>query len=797
MLSYFNHKSVLNKLKSMQDLPKSTVLLIVLTFVLSTGLAYSGPKKKVKSFSQGSFIFLGLKDRITSIIKESTSSVEGYIVNAIKAKGKAAKVSPVVSFLSPAAGQILTSQPLVEVKFSEEVLASTKGRGALNPSNYRLGGAGAKGLKVTKVTGEGAGPYSLSFSGDFVSGVVVVTVRRVASLSGGIAKNTRLKFSMEIPPTDTDNSGLKIVDSLLQPSLFSPKLGKLRLKTNLVGSPIKGKRGDVFRAVQLFLVKSESNEVLKKVVKGKRISLNQMNRSVASSNLTFSINLSWDGLDSKGQSVGNGEYSYQTYVKLLKKQGPRGKFKVVTTSQSVSGFFEVDTESPELLAISPQDGDVLNHTTPTISVSFSENVQGAKLLENYQFSGNGLNDVYLTGVAGLGAGPYTLSLNGDFVEGDVVLEVLNIKDEAGNPMEGEVVTNFSMLIPLVLSASSPNESFNAKTATVSYEFNKAVVDTELDNGSALNIDNVTLSGEGAEGLEVVAVSGNGAGPYVLELDGEFSTGEVKVTLENIEDLFVQAMVSSEIDFVVDATIPDIFLTTPYPNSTVSSNVLISGLVSDGLSGLVESSFKITLDGIEQNGVVISDGEFSLSLPDLAEGNHQLIFEVYDAVGNMEQAGSSFTVDKTNPLLNVTNPDTDGLVFTTGTPTFMGIFSDNAGLDLTSFMIDLNGTDLREETSITEGGFSVVTPDLEEGNYELTVQISDLVGNSSVVTRNLSVDLTVTPPVSGNATGDWSVETIASGVNPQYVKVVDANNDGKNDIVYKEINDGLIKVIYQE
>lgn len=788
---------MLNNFKPIQDLSKSTALLIVLTFVLSTGLLYSAPKNKVKPYSQGSFTFFALKDRISSIIKKSTSSVEGYVINAIRAKIKAAKVSPVVSFLSPAAGQILTSQPLVEVEFSEEVLASTKGRGALNPSNYRLGGAGAKGLKVTKVTGEGAGPYSLSFSGEFVSGVVAVTVRRVASLKGGVVKNTRLKFSVEIPPTDSENSGLQIVDSLLQPSVFSPKIGKLRLKTDLVGSPIKGKRGDVFKAVQFFLVKSENNEVLKKVVRGKRISLSQLKGSVASSNLTFSINLSWNGLDTKGELVEDGDYSYQTYVKLLKKQGPRGKFKVVTTSQSVSGFFEVDTKAPELLAISPQDGEVLNHISPTISVSFSENVHGAKLLESYQFSGNGLNDVTLAGVTGLGAGPYTLSLNGDFVEGDVVLEVLNIKDEAGNPIEGEVVTSFSMLIPLVLSASSPSESFNAKNATVSYEFNKDVVDTELDSGSALNIDNVTLSGEGADGLQVVAVSGNGAGPYVLELDGEFSTGEVKVTLENIEDLFGQKMVSSEIDFVVDATIPDIFLTTPYPNSTVSSNVLISGSVSDGLSGLVESSFKIILDGVEQNGVVVSDGEFSLSLPDLAEGDHQLIFEVYDAVGNMEQAGSSFTVDKTSPLLNITNPDTDGLVFTTSTPTFIGVFSDNMGLDLTSLSIDLNGTDLKEETSVTETGFSVVTPDLLEGNYELIVQISDLVGNSSVVTRSLSVDLAVTPPVSGNATGDWNVETIASGVNPQHVRIVDANQDGKNDIVYKEINDGSIKVIYQK
>lgn len=185
------------------------------------------------------------------------------------------------------------------------------------------------------------------------------------------------------------------------------------------------------------------------------------------------------------------------------------------------------------------------------------------------------------------------------------------------------------------------------------------------------------------------------------------------------------------------------------------------------------------------------------------------FTVQLADGGEDQAAISemtYTIskvaDNTPPALNITNPDVNGLTFTTDSPTFMGTFSDNQSIDHSSFTFSLTDDegnflqDIDFDGNLYTEGFEVIVSNLEEGSYHLEVSISDYAGNQSTDTRTFSVDLDQTPDPDPVVADGYQLLTVRDNINPQHLRVVDVNKDGKPDIVYKEINDGKIKVIYQ-
>lgn len=345
------------------------------------------------------------------------------------------------------------------------------------------------------------------------------------------------------------------------------------------------------------------------------------------------------------------------------------------------------------------------------------------------------------------------------------------------------------LKPELASIFPKSETYVAtEDIAITLTFNKS-----LSTETALNTSNYVLESKDKTIL-ISEVKGQDEGPYALILNQALSSGDYNLTISNLGDHngFEIATIHHAIN--IDIDIPDIILAHPVSDSWInSSNIIVEGCVTDYHSGIDIEEFEISLNGKIQEGFVFSGNRFSLFLESLPEGNHTLSLIAKDKVGNLRQLSSSFSVDVNAPLLNITNPDMHDLVFTTTTPTFTGTFYDQNGIE--TFGLELNGNVL-QNIEFTDEGFSVTLHDIADGTHLLAAQVFDKAGNSSYVDRVLHIDLSTPPPYSGNTLNDWSVSTIVEGINPQHVRVTDVNLDGKNDIIYKEINDGKVYIIYQ-
>lgn len=250
------------------------------------------------------------------------------------------------------------------------------------------------------------------------------------------------------------------------------------------------------------------------------------------------------------------------------------------------------------------------------------------------------------------------------------------------------------------------------------------------------------------------------------------------------------------DGVVDREEPNISFISPAEKSYVGASFLVTGNANDAISGIDDSSFELRVDGVDVTGEQMVSGEFSYALSNLTEGLHLLNASVKDNAGNSNSTGRAITVDLTSPTLSITNPDQDGLIFTTTSPTFAADFADTLS-GVASIQLSVNGN-VQIGGAINNGTYEIVIPDLTSGNHMLSVVAVDNVGNLATKTRNFAVDLSESEAPNNPGTSDnYQLLTIAEGANPQHLQVRDVNKDGKPDIVYKDINENRIKVIYQK
>ena len=143
---------------------------------------------------------------------------------------------------------------------------------------------------------------------------------------------------------------------------------------------------------------------------------------------------------------------------------------------------------------------------------------------------------------------------------------------------------------------------------------------------------------------------------------------------------------------------------------------------------------------------------------LGNGSHTITFTVRDYDGNVSSAASAtFTIDTLPPTLEVTSP-TEGLVTNQTSINVVGIATDAHSSPVT-VTISVNSADQGAVSLDGEGNFTKAVT-LQNGANVITVVATDESGQSTTVTRNVTVSTTapvieeiiITPnPVDGGQT----------------------------------------------
>ncbi|MDU1876926.1 Ig-like domain-containing protein [Citrobacter sp.] len=143
------------------------------------------------------------------------------------------------------------------------------------------------------------------------------------------------------------------------------------------------------------------------------------------------------------------------------------------------------------------------------------------------------------------------------------------------------------------------------------------------------------------------------------------------------------------------------------------------------------------------------GQWHITAGELTDGDHSIVATVTDIAGNTATSSLDFTVDTTLsiPTLDLADASDSGSSATDNitndtTPVFtLG----NIDADVTEVQVIINGTSY--PATLADGKWSFTAPQLADGDYTVTVQVTDDAGNTATsAALAVTVDTTVAAPV---------------------------------------------------
>jgi hypothetical protein len=214
---------------------------------------------------------------------------------------------------------------------------------------------------------------------------------------------------------------------------------------------------------------------------------------------------------------------------------------------------------------------------------------------------------------------------------------------------------------------------------------------------------------------------------------------------------------------------------------------------------------VNIDGKDYETAVNEDGTWSITLPDdhvLPDGEYPITVVVTDPAGNTATGTGTVTINTVPPTVSV-----DVVVTNTGTPSISGTTDAPAGSQV---VVTIDGKDY--ETTVNEDGtWSITLPDdhvLPDGEYPITVVITDPAGNTATGTGTLTVDTVfasnATATVPDGTAGEPTTITItlvdgngnpAPGRADQLEIAIAGANEGAETTAIVDNGDGTYTVTY--
>ncbi len=383
--------------------------------------------------------------------------------------------------------------------------------------------------------------------------------------------------------------------------------------------------------------------------------------------------------------------------------------------------FTVDTETPELMIMSPEEGAINDTGSVTFTFSASDNVDE---LINYTLFING--EVNRTGYLASGT---SVNVPISFTDGEYNWSVA-VRDDAFNANISEVF-NFTVdteAPELILVA--PEEGAINDTGSVTFTF-----------GASDNVDelvNYTLLINEVENSRGTLSSGSFETVSLELADGKFNWSVA------VRDDAFNTNISEVFNFTVDTEAPELILMAPEEgviNDTGS--VTFTFGASDNVDELI--NYTLFINGeVNRTGYLASETYVNVPVS-FADGEYNWSVSVRDDAFNTNISDAlNFVVDTEAPELVLMGPE-EGAVNDTGSFTFTFSTSDNVD-ELVNYILFINGVENSTGT-LSSGSFETVSLDFADGEYNWCVSVWDDAINTNVSdAHNFTVD-TVAPELT--------------------------------------------------
>ncbi len=281
----------------------------------------------------------------------------------------------------------------------------------------------------------------------------------------------------------------------------------------------------------------------------------------------------------------------------------------------------------------------------------------------------------------------------------------------------------------------------------------------LGNGTLVtNSIQVIVSGVTEPGATVQLSTGSdpnfGEGTTTANSAGQYSfsvtlnQGANPIATRSIDAFGQREVASTQVS--LDTTAPTIAVSTPKNGVITNTNVNISGVVTDNLSGV--ASLTAQVDGGTAFAVSVgSNGSFSFptsfALNGTNDGSHTVSLVATDVAGNVSgPTNLALTLDTQPPVVTIASPATGTL--TNANVTVTGTATDNLS-GVATLTASVNGGFVLSVAFDSAGSFSFpISLPLDgtaDGDYTVSLVATDVAGNVSSPT-NVVFTLDTQPPV---------------------------------------------------
>ncbi|MEQ8367520.1 MAG: Ig-like domain-containing protein, partial [Roseicyclus sp.] len=295
---------------------------------------------------------------------------------------------------------------------------------------------------------------------------------------------------------------------------------------------------------------------------------------------------------------------------------------------------------------------------------------------------------------------------------------------------------------------------------------RPVLDASLA-GQSLDLNaaseaSITIFGTGQPGSTVTVTLGDASGSDVVDGSGDWSVtltganfpsdGDVSTTITATKDVGGVQVVSgatlNSISYQIDTT-------PPAPPSSITLNESeVDGVVNDAeagsgsISGVADPNATVRLapaTGTAIETTADGSGNFSFDLTfDLSQGENTVQITQTDQAGNVSEAtGFTFDVDTIAPAGTLAVVETDGVVDVSEAADgvqFSGTGEDGATVSV-YIQPDGEARQLLGTTTVSGGTWTFTTETPADGDYQVSVEVTDAALNLTTADRDFTVDAT--------------------------------------------------------
>ncbi len=226
--------------------------------------------------------------------------------------------------------------------------------------------------------------------------------------------------------------------------------------------------------------------------------------------------------------------------------------------------------------------------------------------------------------------------------------------------------------------------------------------------------------------------------------------------------------SSPVSVIVDTVAPQSPMITAISDDTGTADDGITSDTTLTFSGSSEAGSEVDVylnDALIGNVITDASGEWVLDYTstELTDGNYSVDARATDVAGNVSARGQAFELEIDTVAPGNVTLSQNGQTIADNTPVLSGTADPGSRI-----LITINGAEFVTQTN-DDGEWSIeITPDIENGDYDVEVVSEDSAGNQSSTSGSITVDLSISRDNSQTSAAPTTVA--ADGVSVALIRV---------------------------